>query len=434
MKLRNMWPFGNRQLLPSTTDTIEANPVRAASGQNGHGGIFRSLDDPEFHDFMRGETATASGAAVTATTAMRNTAVLRCVDLIASSIAMLPLHLVRTADKVKATDHPLYELLHDQPNDFQSAYDFRSKLQYDALTNENGGFARIIRSRGRVFQLVPLDAPKMRVRLNDDWSVSYFYRRPNGSEVEIPADEIFHLRGLSADGVRGLSRVRLAREAIGLALQTEQAAGKLFKDGVLAGGALQTDSQLSEEAYDRLKADMDTRYTGAENAGRWMILEEGLKAETFSQTAAESQHLETRKHQIEEIARVFGVPRPLLMMDDTSWGTGIEQLGIGFVRYGLQPWFTAWEQTIRRVLMSPEEKKTYVARFNAGALMRGSLKDQGEFFSRVMGAGGAQPFGSVNEVRDLLDWSPRVGFDAIPERAVASAPKPANDTGAPGAN
>lgn len=434
MKLRDMWPFGNRQLLPSTTDTVEANPVRASAGQNGHGGIFRSLDDPEFLDFMRGEAATASGASVNAATAIRNTAVLRCVDLIASSIAMLPLHLVRAVDKAKATDHPLYELLHDQPNDFQSAYDFRSKLQFDALTNENGGFARIIRSRGRVYQLVPLDAWKMRVRLNDDWSVSYFYRRPNGSEVEIPADEVFHLRGLSADGVKGLSRVRLAREAIGLALQTEQAAGKLFKDGVLAGGALTTDTTLSPEAYDRLKADMDTRYTGAENAGRWMILEEGLKAATFSQTAAESQHLETRKHQIEEIARVFGVPRPLLMMDDTSWGTGIEQLGIGFVRYGLQPWFTSWEQTIRRVLMTPAEKKIYAARFNAAGLTRGSLKDQGEFFSRAMGAGGSQPFAKPSEIRDLLDWETVDGFDFIPTRAAGAAPAPANDTGAAGAN
>lgn len=434
MRLRDMFSFGRRGAGASLSSSVEANPVRADAGQRGHGGVFRSLDDPEFLDFMRGEAASASGASVNATTAMRNTAVLRCVDLIASSVAMLPLHLVRQDNKAKATDHPLYELLHDQPNEFQSAYDFRSKLQYDALTHENGGFARIIWSRGRVYQLIPLDAWRMRVRQNDDWSVSYFYRRPNGSEVELAANDVFHLRGLSADGVRGLSRVKLAREAIGLALQTEQAAGKLFKDGVLAGGALQTEGSLSEEAYDRLKADMDTRYTGAENAGRWMILEEGLKAETFSQTAAESQHLETRKHQIEEIARVFGVPRPLLMMDDTSWGSGIEQLGIGFVRYGLQPWFTAWEQTIRRVLMTPAEKKVYAARFNAAALTRGSLKDQGEFFSRAMGSGGSQPFAKPSEIRDLLDWETVEGFDFIPERAAASASKAANDTGASGAN
>lgn len=417
MALSDFFPWARRE-------APQANPVRAEVLQ-GKITAFDGLDDPALGGYLRDGDETGAGAYVSTATALRNMAVLRALDLICSSVAMTPTFLLNKADKTKAESHPFYDVLHDVANDYQSAYDFKSKVQFDALTNDKGGFAQIIRSRGRIYQWVPLDPDRMRVVLNANRTVSYFYRRPNGSEVLMEPGEVLHIRGLSIDGVNSLNRTRMAREAIGLARQAEKAAGKLFKDGVLAGGALMTDNTMSDEAYGRLRDDMDNRYTGAENAGRWMILEEGLKAETFSATAAESQHLETRRHQIEEVARAFGVPRPLLMMDDTSWGTGIEQLGIGFVRYGLQPWFTAWEQSIARVCLTREERRLYTVKFNAGALTRGSLKDQGEFFSRALGSGGSQAFMSPNRVLDMLDMPPIEGGDKLPERmAAAPAAKP----------
>jgi HK97 family phage portal protein len=141
----------------------------------------------------------------------------------------------------------------------------------------------------------------------------------------------------------------------------------------------------------------------AENAHRWLILEEGMDANPFSQTSKDSQHIETRQHQIEEIGRVFSVPLPHQMDDDTSWGSGIDVLGQFFVRYGLAPWFTAWEQAVRRDLLTDEEKDRYYAKFNDGALLRGSMKDQAEFFAKALGSGGHQPWMDVDEVRALQE-------------------------------
>jgi HK97 family phage portal protein len=177
----------------------------------------------------------------------------------------------------------------------------------------------------------------------------------------------------------------------------------MFSNGMMVGGALSHPGVLGTEAIDRLKASLEERYAGTSNAHKWMVLEEGMTAERFSQTSVESQHIENRDHQIEEIARAFGVPRPLLMMDDTSWGSGIEQLGIFFVQYTLQPWFTAWEQAITRTLLGTADKKTHFAKYNERALMRGTLKDQADFFSKALGAGGHSPWMSQNEIRGLSE-------------------------------
>lgn len=214
---------------------------------------------------------------------------------------------------------------------------------------------------------------------------------------------MFHLRyGLSEDGFTGLSLVRQAAEAIGVALQTDQAAARLFRNGMMVGGALKHPGKLSPEAYERLKASMEER-EGADMAHKWLITEEGMEASPFSQTGRDSQHLETRKHQIEDIARPFGVPRPLLGIDETSWGSGIDALGQFFVRYGLSPWFESWEQAVSRSLLTDEEADIYEAKFNPGALLRGSMQQQAEFFAKGLGSGGHHPFLEVDEVRGWLD-------------------------------
>lgn len=360
-----------------------------------------------------GGGATQSGANVTVDSALRNTTVFRCVSLISYTIGMLPLHLHAANDqREKAREHPLYDILMVQPNEYQTAFDFRSLMQLRALS-EGNAYAFPIRSMGRVIGLQPVPTASIEPRLRDDWTVEYRYRKPNGERITLKAEDVFHLRGLSKDGINGLSLVKQAAEAIGLAMQTEKAAARLFRNGMLVGGALKHPGKLSAEAFERLKKSMEAR-EGADQAHKWMILEEGLEANPFAQTGKDSQHLETRQHQIEEIGRVFGVPRPLLMVDDTSWGSGIDVLGQFFVRYGLAPWFTAWEQAIRRTLLSREEKASYYAKFNDGALLRGSMKDQAEFFAKGLGSGGHQPFLEVDEVRGWLDLGHSDDLPAAP--------------------
>lgn len=370
-----------------------------------------SATDPRILELMQALTHTGSGAEVSVTSAMRNTTVFRCVSLISYTMGMLPLHLHRAGDKSKAREHPLYALLSVQPNDWQSAFDFRALMQMRALVRGDA-FALIVRSQGRVIRLIPLAPGTVSIRQNPDWSVEYRYQPPKGAQRIFRADEILHLRGLSEDGLRGMSLVRQAAEAIGLALQAEKAAGRLFAQGMIVGGALKHKDKLSPEAYERLKASIEAR-RGADGAHKDLILEEGMEWQSFSTTSRDSQHLEMRAMQIEEIARVFGVPRPLLGVDDTSWGSGIDVLGQMFVRYGLAPWFTAWEQAIRRSALVGPEKAEFYAKFNDGALLRGSMKDQAEFFAKGLGSGGHQPWMAVGEIRDLMDLE-EIDLSALP--------------------
>lgn len=373
---------------------------------------FTSLNDPDLLEFMRGGTGTASGEYVTVSKALHNMALLRSVSLISESIGMLPLNLMEAGEsKAYAAGHPVQKLLKQKPNTWQTPYEFKSTMQLNALVHGNA-YARIVRSRGRPLHLVPLESQRMKPALSADWNMVYTYTRADGGQVVMPAKDVFHLRDLSDDGIEGMSRVRLAKEAIGLALQAESAAARLFRNGVMAGGALSSKSSLTQAQIDNLSASLLQKYSGAENAHKWLILEEGLEAEKWADNASDSQHIENRAHQIEEIARAFGIPRPLLMMDDTSWGSGIEQLGIFFVQYALQHWFTAWEQAVERSLLEDDERDKYHAKFNERALLRGTLKDQADFFAKALGAGGQAPWMSQNEIRDLQDLAKSSEADA----------------------
>lgn len=361
------------------------------------------LNDPALAEWVRAGGMTASGAVVNPLTALQNTTVLRCVSLISFSIGMLPLHLQRKDDKTKADDHPLFKILHRKPNGWQTAFEFRSLMQQRALTHGDA-FALIVRTGRRVVQLIPLSNDRVQVEQNDDWSLTYRVRSDGRGMREVAQGDVFHLRyGISSNGYTGLSLVKQAAEAIGLAQQVERATSRTFQKGVMAGLALEHPNQLSPEAYARLLASLTER-EGADNAGKSFILEEGMKLSAAPTTAKDAQTVEQRKQQIEEIARPFGVPRPLLGVDDTSWGSGIDVLGQMFVQYGLNPWFEAWQQAIERDLLSDAEADIYQAKFNPGGLLRGSMAAQADFWAKALGAGGQQAFALPEEARQSFDW------------------------------
>jgi len=375
-----------------------------ASSRPAPGQIFASLTSADLLDFMRGGE-TSSGEYVTTAKALENMGLLRCVSLICESIGMLPLNLVERGDeKAYATDHSVHNVLKKKPNEFQGPFKFKSTMQLRLLLHGNA-YARIIWRGNTVVRMIPLDSRKVTPKMNDDFTVRYEYHRPDGSILTLAAREVFHLADLADDehGLIGLSRVQKAREAIGLALQAQKAAGRIFKNGVMAGGALYHPAKLDDQQFKNIADSLENRYAGADNAHRWMVLEDGMKAEKWADSAADSQHIENRNHQLEEIARAFGVPRPLLMMDDTSWGSGIEQLGIFFIQYGLQHFFNIWEDEIALKLLNDRERDKYYAKFNERALLRGTLKDQAEFFAKALGSGGSQPWMTANEVRDLQE-------------------------------
>lgn len=377
---------------------------RPAQSQPSGGQVFSALTSADLPAFMRGGE-TASGEYVTASKSLENMAILRSVSLISESIGMLPLNLMASGDKkAYASEHAAHRLCKHRPNEFQGPYKFKSTMQLRALLHGNA-YARIIWRGNTPVRLIPLDSNKVTPKLNDDFTVRYEYQRPDGGLVTLAAREILHLADLADDehGLIGLSRVKKAREAIGLALQAQKAAARVFKNGVMAGGALSYPRKLDDQQIKNIRESLEARYAGTENAHKWMVLEDGITAEKWANSAKDSELGESRDHQIEEIARAMGVPRPLLMMDDTSWGTGIEQLGIFFIQYGLQHWFNIWEDELALKLLTEKERELYYFKVNEHALLRGTLKDQADFFAKALGSGGSRPFMKSNEVRDRLD-------------------------------
>ena len=389
--------------------------------------VFEDLTDPRLADFIGMGRSTSAGIAVGEQLALRNSTFYRAVNLIGSAIGMLPVHLMRrlaNGDTEEARDHPLFTVLHRRPNDYQTALEFKSYMQTTALLDGNA-YALVIRGVGRkIISLVPLKRGAITPILSDEFKLTFRYNRPSGGQVVLQASDVFHFRSmLSTDGVRGLGLLDIAAQALGIAIQAERAAGRLFKNGVMAGGALGTDQSLGEEAIGRLRASLEERYSGADNAHKWMILEEGLKPAVIGPSPKDAQFLETRKHQAEEMSRFTGVPRPLLMFDETSWGSGIEQLGQFFVTYCLGAWFVAWEQAIERCL-DPGEQGVLYPKFNDGALLRGSLKDQADFFAKALGSGGSQAWMTPDEVRGNFDQNKIPGGDQLPSRMAAAPTQP----------
>lgn len=414
---------GGLVTLPHASWAYEPNPLSEDY-------VFEDMTDPRLADFLGAGRATSAGVVVCERLALRNSSFYRAVNLIGSAIGMLPIHLMRRlpgGDTEEARDHPLFQVLHRRPNDYQTALEFKSFMQTTALLDGNA-YALVIRGVGRkIIKMVPLRRGTITPILSEDFQLTFRYQRPSGGQVTLLPEDVFHFRSmLSADGVRGIALLDVAAQALGIAVQAERAAGRLFKNGMMAGGALATDQTLGEEAIANLRQSLEDRYSGADNAEKWLILEEGLKAVPFTASPKDSQHLETRKHQAEEISRFTGVPRPLLMFDETSWGSGIEQLGQFFVTYCLGAWFVAWEQAIERCL-DPVEQGILYPKFNDGALLRGSLKDQADFFAKALGSGGSEAWMTPDEVRGNFDQNRIAGGDVRPSRtAAAPAPQPAN--------
>ncbi len=388
-------------------------------------------DDPALAAFVRGGREGMTGVGVSDRMAMRNSVFYRGTSLIAGSMGMLPLSLMRrTPDgkTEKATDHSLHSVLKLDPmgNGAFSPSEFKSFMQLSALFDGNV-YARVVRRfNGEIQALVPFERKTVKKELVGG-ALRFKYQPKSGRAETLPAEEVFHFRApVSLDGLNGLGLLDVATDTIGLAHLAEKALGNLLSKGMLAGGALQVKEELSDEAYARLKLSLRDDYSGADANGEYMLLEGGMEMKPISGSARDSQLVELWKHLAEEGSRFTGVPRPLLMFDETAWGSGINQLGLYFVIYCLLPWFVIWEEAIWR-LLSRQEKQSrdgtiLYAKFNERGLLRGSLKEQSEFLARALGSGGGRPFYTQDEARETLDMNPMGGGAAeLPREGTSAA-------------
>ena len=372
-------------------------------------GLFRSRDKPQDRTAGSGYAfyfgGTTSGKAVTERSAMQMTAVYSCVRILAEAVAGLPLHLYRYKEdggKEKALDHPLYLLLHDEPNPEMSSFVFRETLMTHLLLWGNA-YAQIIRNgKGEVIALYPLMPNRMVVDRDIHGQLYYQYTRSTeeaptmkGVTVNLPPSDVLHIPGLGFDGLVGYSPIAMAKNAIGMAIACEEYGAKFFANGAAPGGVLEHPGTIKDPQ--RVRESWQSTFGGSGNSNKIAVLEEGMKYTPIGISPEQAQFLETRKFQINEIARIFRVPPHMVGDLEKSSFSNIEQQSLEFVKYTLEPWLVRWEQSIQRTLFSPEEKKRSFAKFNVEGLLRG------DYASRMSGYATARQNGwmSANDIREL---------------------------------
>ncbi|WP_084691207.1 phage portal protein [Sphingomonas sp. SRS2] len=365
----------------------------------------------QLEQFLRegGGAETMSGEYVTPRTAMGIAAVYRCVTLISGAVATMPLHLKRRVDertRQDASDHPLWEVLRRRPNRWQTPSQFRRQIQSQALFR-GMGYAMKVRSGKSVVALIPLHPDRVRTEQIADYSLEHVYTRTDGSQITIPQRDMFNLVGMSLDGVRGLSVLTCARETIGAAIAMRSHGATLFRNGTSLGGVLKHPGKLGTDGQETLRASLEA-YRGTENAGKNLILEEGMAYERLGMSNADAEFIASRAFEDKHIYMFFGVP-PHMAGDttgSTSWGSGIEMQTLGFQAYTLEDWLTTWEETITRDCLDGEDPKLFPW-FNRAAAVKNDIKTRTASYS----AGRAGGWLSKNDIRGFENMNPIEGGD-----------------------
>jgi HK97 family phage portal protein len=371
--------------------------------------LFKARDKPKnrtpgsSYSFFFG--GTTSGKPVNEHTAMQMTAVYSCVRILAEAIAGLPLHLYKytaSGGKEKALSHPLYFLLHDEPNPEMSSFVFRETLMTHLLLWGNA-YAQIIRNgKGEVIALYPLMPNRMRVDRDSKGKLYYSYTRHsdeasaiNGMTVTLRPSDVLHIPGLGFDGLVGYSPIAMAKNAIGMAIACEEYGAKFFANGAAPGGVLEHPGTIKDPQ--KVKESWNMAYQGSGNAHRVAVLEEGMKYQPIGISPEQAQFLETRKFQINEIARIFRVPPSMIGDLDRATFSNVEQLSLDFVKFTLGPWISRWEMALQRSLILPSERASLFIRYNLEGLLRGDFKSRIESYA----VGIQNGFYSPNDIRSL---------------------------------
>lgn len=361
------------------------------------------------YSFLFGRTT--SGKPVNERTAMQTTAVYACVRILAEAVASLPLHVYEYQDdggKKLVHDHPLYYLLHDEPNPEMTSFVFRETLMSHLLIWGNA-YAQIIRDgAGRVLGLYPLLPDKMGVQRDDRGNIYYVYSRNSDEnpmfkeygDIRLKAEDVLHIPGLGFDGLIGYSPIAMAKNAVGMTLACEEYGASFFANGANPGGVLEHPGVLKDPS--KVRESWNSVYRGVNNAHKIAVLEEGMKYQQIGIPPEEAQFLETRKFQINEIARLYRIPPHMVGDLDKSSFSNIEQQSLEFVKYTLDPWVIRWEQSLQRSLLLPGEKGKYFIKLNVDGLLRG------DYQSRMNGyaVGRQNGWFSANDIREMENMNP----------------------------
>lgn len=345
----------------------------------------------------------ASGQSVTEESAMNHTGVYSAVRVIAETIASLPLNVYENlpnGGKRKATNNYLYSMLHSKPNDLMTSFTFRETMMAHLLLWGNHYSQLELSNDGKIKGIWPLLPGQVQVKRKNN-RLYYIYMKEDGSLITFDQSEILHIPGLGFDGLVGKSVIKMAREAIGLGLSAEEFGARFFSQGAQPGGIIEYPNKMSDEAYERYKKDVNKKHTGLGNSHKIMVLEEGLKYHQTGIAPDDAQFLETRKFQIEEIARIFRIPPHMLANLENATFSNIEQQSIDFVVNTIRPWLVRIEQVLNDKLISSRNNKNYI-KFVVEGLLRGDSESRGKFYNTMFNIGAM----TINDIREKEDMNP----------------------------
>lgn len=393
--------------------TAVVGAVKAVAGR------VLSIRDP--NHWRNAGDISAAGENVNERSALALSAVWACVNLLAGTIGSLPLMVYRTdrnGSRTVAYDHPLYRILHDSPNYEQTALDFM-EFVVAAIELRGNAVARKIFTGSRLSALAPVGVIVDCYR-TERGSLRYRWSE-DGVSYDEPEENIFHIRGFGGSPLGGLSTLTYGREAFGLAQAANKAAASTFKNGMRPTVQFTFENWLTDDQVNTVEKRVGEKYAGAINSGRPFIAEGGMKLEAISMKPEDAQMLESRGFDVEEICRFFGVPPFMVGHTEktTSWGTGLEQQTLGFVKFSLTRRLKRIEQAAAKQLLTPVDRAAgYIVEFNLEGLLRGDSKGRAEFYSSAL----EREWMYINEVRALENMPP-VPWGNEPRPMVQHAPK-----------
>lgn len=348
---------------------------------------------------------TAAGVRVTVDTATQVAAVYACVRVLSESLASLPLityEKLAAGGKARAFAHPLYTLLHDQPNEYQTSFEFREMMMAHVVLRGNA-FAQIIfNGAGGIESLRPIHPDSIQLIALDSYRYFYRYQGPGNQFFNLRSDEVFHVKGLSCEGFLGESPIDNLKNAIGIAMAADEHGARFFSNNAQPGGLLKYPTRLNPKEQQNLRDSWERLHSGPTNANRVAILENGLEFTPLSVTNEQAQFLQTRQFQISEIARIFRIPPHMIGDLSKSSFSNIEQQSLEFVIHTIRPWAIRWEQAIKRALLTPEEKQKYFSEFLLDALLRGDTVSRGNYYQLARTNGWL----NIDEIRELENLNP----------------------------
>lgn len=376
-----------------------------------------------------GGGSTSSGVAVNSDTAMRLVTVYNCVKVLYNCISQMPCQLMEDVNDVKnkATNHPLYKVISKRPNGWLTASELWGKAIVDV--SMRGNFVAFKTMVGKnVREILPINPDRLQaIKQNPDFSLSYKIAGPNGETAQdYPQSKIFHIRGLSLDGITGMNPIHYARECIGLGMAGEKFIAQYFGKGMHPGAIVEHPLTLSPAAHKNMREALKEKYAGLNNAQDLMLIDEGMKIQFPTIKLVDQQFLELMKMTEAQICGMFGVPLILVQAGSTpaTYASSV-QFKQSFVDFTLAPIAVSFESSIDRDLLTVPEQDTLYSKFNMGSLLRGNMAER--FAAYAIGI--TNKFMNSNQARALEDWNPREGGDVYENPNTSVTPNTTQDPG-----